>query len=405
MNDELQRQSEALASQFDTKGRRALVVGVAGIVLAGVGYTTDADHFFQSWLIGFTYWLSLTLGCLMILFIHNLAGGRWGFALRRLLEAGTRTLPLMFVLGLPVLAGMHSLYEWTHAEHVVGDEFLEHKAPYLNSTFFIIRYFACFLLWGGMVALLNRWSGQQDESADDTSPTRRMQILSGPGIVLFVLLCTIASVDWLMSLEPHWFSTIFSAIYIIGQALMAWAFMVLVAVPLSRQKPLNALLTNERLRDIGTFMLGFVMLWAYTSFSQLLIIWAGNLPEEITWYYTRLQGSWVYVGYGLIGFHFAVPFLLMVSSRIKARVQVLISVALGLMLMRFLDLYWITAPALQHGESHSAMPHWLDLVVPVGIGGIWLYVFFGQLKKRSLVPLNDPRFDFEALAAEAHEEH
>ena len=228
-----------------------------------------------------------------------------------------------------------------------------------------------------------------------------MQVLSGPGVVLFVVVATFAAIDWIMSLEPHWFSTIYAAIYIIGQVLLTWAFMILIAVSLSKRAPLEALLTNERLRDLGTLMLGFVMLWAYTSFSQLLIIWAGNLPEEITWYYTRLKGGWENVGYALILLHFALPFVLLVSSRIKARIPVLCTLATGLIIMRLVDLFWITAPAL--GKPEFSI-NWMDIAIPVGFGGLWFFVFFGQLKKRSLVPLNDPRFDFEELAAEARED-
>lgn len=405
MNEELIRQSEALAPRLDGYRRRALVAALVGLALVALGFASQRDHFFQSYLLGFVYWLSLTLGCLLVLMIHHLAGGRWGFAIRRLLEAGTRTLPLMLLLGLPLLAGMHELYEWSDAQVVSGDAVLTKKLPYLNPSFFVIRFFLYFLLWGGLAYLLNRWSALQDTQTD-TWPTRRMQVLSGPGIVLFVLLGTFASVDWLMSLEPHWFSTIFSAIYIIGQGLATWAFIAIVGVSLSRSEPLKALLTNERLRDIGTLMLGFVMLWAYTSFSQLLIIWAGNLPEEIGWYYTRLRGGWLTLGCLLVAFHFAVPFLLLISSRLKSRLKILVSVATGLMLMRLLDLYWITAPALQHGEAHaSALPHWLDFAMPLAIGGLWLFVFFGELKRRSLVPLNDPRFDVAALVAAAKDGH
>ena len=403
LNQQLLDQSEALGPRFDGYRRRALIAALAGIALTAFGYVTETEQFFRSWLLGFLYWVSLTLGCLLVLMIHHLAGGRWGFALRRILEAGARTWPLMLLLGLPLLAGMHDLYHWTHTDVRAEDEIIQHKSPFLNVPFFVVRYFLYFALWGGMIQLLHRWSSLQDRQAE-TWPTRRMQVLSGPGLVLFVLSGTLAGVDWLMSLEPHWFSTIFSAIYILGQGLAAWALLAVVGVGLSRHEPLRALLGNERLRDLGTFMLGFVLLWAYTSYSQLLIIWAGNLPEEITWYYTRLSGGWLYLGYLLIGFHFAVPFLLMVSSRIKARLKVLVTVACGLLAMRLLDLYWISAPAFQGGGSASAAPHWLDLVIPFSIGGLWLFVFFGHLKGRSLVPLNDPRFDFTALAAETAEE-
>ena len=401
MNQEIIRQSEALKPHFDSSRKKALVCGLVAAAFAILGLFLDHDQFFRSYLLAFVYWVSLSLGSLLLLMTHHLAGGRWGFAIRRLLEGGTRTLLLMFVLGIPVLLGIHELYEWSHEDVVAGDEILQKKAVFLNPTFFVIRYVIYFLIWGAMAALLNRWTAEQD-STTETSPTRRMQILSGPGVIVFVLVTTFAAIDWIMSLEPHWFSTIYAAIYIIGQLLLTFAFMTLVAVQLSRYQPLSALRTNERLRDLGTFMLAFVMLWAYTSFSQFLIIWSGNLPEEITWYYTRLKGGWQHVGYMLVFFHFGLPLVLLVSSRLKARIPILVSIAAGLMVMRLLDLFWITAPAF---DKTGFTIHWLDVVVPIAMGGLWLFVFYGQLRKRSLVPLNDPRFDFSALAAASEDAH
>jgi hypothetical protein len=396
MNEEIIRQSEALAPLLDSSRKRALICGVLFAALAAYGYSSDHGQFFQSYLLAFVYWVSLTLGCLLLLMIHHLAGGRWGFAIRRILEAGTRTLGLMLVLGIPLLLGIHELYEWSHEEVVAADEILQKKAVFLNPTFFILRYFVYFLVWGVLVFFLNRWTAQQDQTTE-TSPTRRMQVLSGPGVVVFVLFTTFAAIDWIMSLEPHWFSTIYAAIFIIGQLLLTWAFATLVGVRLSRHQPLSALLTNDRLRDLGTFMLAFVMLWAYTSFSQFIIIWSGNLPEEITWYYARLQGGWQHVGYLLVAFHFALPLVLLVSSRLKARIPILTAIAAGLMVMRLVDLFWITSPAFDKTELSI---DWMDLVIPIAMGGIWLSVFYTQLKKRSLVPLNDPRFDFATLADE-----
>ena len=401
MNEELIRQTEAMAPSLDSSRRRALVVAVIGVALTVAAYFVHHEQFFKSYLLAYIYWISLSLGSLVILMMHHLAGGRWGFAIRRLLEAGTRTLPLMFILGIPILFGMHELYEWTHEEVVAADPILQQKQVFLNTTFFTIRAVLYFVIWGVLAFLLNHWSAEQDGTTE-THPTHRMQMLSGPGVVLFVIVTTLAAIDWIMSLEPHWFSTIYAAIYIIGQMLFTWAFMILVAVSLSKSEPLNALLTNARLRDLGTLMLGFVMLWAYTSFSQLLIIWAGNLPEEITWYFKRLQGGWETVGYALIFIHFGVPFVLLVSSRIKARIPVLVAISCCIIFMRFVDLFWITAPALGKPELTVS---WMDICIPVAIGGLWVYVFFGQLKKRSLVPLNDPRFDFEELAAAGREEH
>ena len=401
MNEEIIRQSEALKPLLDSSRNKALVIGLVASAFAIWGFFVDHDQFFRSYLLAFIYWVSLTLGSLLLLMVHHLVGGRWGFATRRLLEGGTRTMLLMFVLGIPVLLGIHELYEWSHEDVVASDEILQKKAVFLNPTFFVIRYVIYFLIWGALAVRLNRWTAEQDSSTTDTSPTRRMQVLSGPGVCVFVVVATFASIDWIMSLEPHWFSTIYAAIYIIGQMLLTWAFMTIVSVQLSRYQPLSALLTNERLRDLGTFMLAFVMLWAYTSLSQLLIIWSGNLPEEITWYYTRLKGGWQHVGYLLVFFHFGLPFVLLVSSRLKARIPILVSIAGGLMVMRLVDLFWITAPAFGQGFTI----HWLDVALPIAMGGLWVFVFYGQLTKRSLVALNDPRFDFSELAAAGEEAH
>jgi len=403
MNEEIVQQSEALKPLLSKYQNTALVIGLLGVAATAVGFTMDQQQFYQSYLLAFLYWISLTMGSLAVLMIHHLAGGRWGFAIRRLLEAGSRTFPLMVILFIPIILGMHNLYEWTHEDIVKTDEILMHKKAYLNESGFLLRAAFCFVIWGVIVFLLNRWSTLQDKITE-TYPTRRMQRLSAPGILIFALTMTIAAVDWIMSLEPHWFSTMFALIYLIGQILLTWAFMILIAVPLSRHKPLDALLPNERLRDLGTFMLGFVLLWTYTSFSQFLIIWGGNLPEEIPWYVKRVEGAWQSVAYLLLALHFIVPFLLLISSRIKARTRVLVAIAAGLVIMRLVDLYWITAPAFQHDGHAHIMPHWLDLAAPIGIGGIWFFIFFSQLKRRSLIALNDPRFE-DLLSGEGEHSH
>ena len=400
MNESITQESSALHPYFDNLQKRALVVGILGLIATAAGYFTAQEQFFRSYLLAFAFWIGLPLGSMGILMIHHVGGGTWGFSIRRLLEAGTRTLPLMFLLSLPILfLGLHDLYEWTHHDVVHHDEILLHKAPYLNEPFFIARTIAYFVIWGIFAFLLNRWSLQQDQTTE-TYPTHRMQVLSGPGIVFFFLTATMASIDWLMSLEPHWFSTIFGVIYIVGMGLMTWGFMYLVALPLSRQKPMQGLLTEGRLRDLGTFMLACVMLWAYTSFSQLLIIWSANLPEEITWYMTRLEGGWQFIGYGLLLFHFAVPFLFLISSTMKSKTKLLSTIAVGLIFMRLVDLYWITAPAftkvpVDHGPAYHSTGitlHWLDVAIPLGIGGLIISLFFSQLKKRDLIAQNDPRF-------------
>ena len=270
------------------------------------------------------------------------------------------------------------------------------------------RYvFVYFAIWGIFVFLLNKWSRQQDQMKQ-THPTYRTQKLSGPGIVIFFITVTMASVDWIMSLEPHWFSSIFGIIYIVGQGLITWAFMTLVAVKLSDKAPLSNLITQQRLSDLGTFMLGTVMLWAYTSFSQLLIIWSGNLTEEITWYITRLEGGWEYIGYGLIVFHFFVPFLFLISSTMKAKSKVLVFFASWILVVHFFDLLWQTRPSFTKIDGfHSTgfTMHWLDIAILVGIGGLLVSFFFAQLKSRPLVALNDPRFPELYSADDEHNHH
>jgi len=386
--NEFAQQSAELHPYFDRIQKRAFAVGGVGLVILAAAALVDPHQFFRSYLLGFVFCMGLPLGSLAILMLHHLAGGTWGYAIRRLLEAASRTVPLVLLFFLPILLGAHELYEWTHAEVVAADPILTQKSAYLNLPFFIVRAAIYFAIWITLSHLLNKWSLQQDQTTE-TSPTRRMQVISGPGILLFMLTMTLAAVDWVMSLEPHWFSTIFSLIFIIGQGLLTWTFMTIVAVRLHERKPLSGLITNQRLRDLGTLTLAFVLLWTYTSFSQLLIIWSANLPEEITWYMTRLHGGWRILGVLLMIFHFGVPFLLLISSQLKAKVRVLTAIACGLIVMRLVDLYWITAPALHHSGLE---PHLLDLVAPIALGGIFVGAFFWQLKNRSLVALNDPRF-------------
>jgi hypothetical protein len=388
MNREIAEQTAELRPYFDRLQKRAFTLGALGLVVLAISAFVDPHQFFRSYLLGFLFCMGLPMGSLAILMLHHLAGGTWGFAIRRLLEAASRTAPLVLVFFIPVLLGMHELYEWTHAEAVAKDPILMQKSGYLNLPFFLARAAIYFAIWLTLSYLLNKWSLLQD-STTDTAPTRRMQVISGPGIILFMLTMTLASVDWIMSLEPHWFSTIYGLIFIIGQGLLTWTFMTLVAVRLHEKKPLDGLITNQRLRDLGTLTLAFVLLWSYTSFSQLLIIWSANLPEEITWYMTRLHGGWRVLGVLLMLFHFAVPFLLLISSQIKAKVRALTAIASGLIVMRLIDLYWITAPAMHHSGLE---PHILDLVAPLALGGIFVGAFFWQLKNRNLIALNDPRF-------------
>lgn len=378
--------TEALHLQLDQIQRRSLLVGGLGLLLCLGGALFNPGQLFRSYLVAYLFWIGIPLGSIAILMLHHLVGGAWGFVIRRLLESAMCTLPVMVVLFLPLLFGMRDLYPWARPEEVANSEILRHKALYLNIPFFVIRAGVYFAVWMGLAFLLNKWSLDQERTTDN-APTRRLQILSGPGLVVYGLTITFASVDWVMSIEPEWFSTIFGISLMVGQALAGLAFAIPVAVLLADREPLAGVVTPAHLNDLGNLLLAFVMLWAYMAFSQFLIIWSGNLPEEIPWYVHRMRGGWSGIAVLVLLFYFAVPFLLLLSRGTKRRARVLSAVAGAILLMRLVDLFWTVAPTF-HPEGLRL--HWLDLMAPIGVGGIWTGVFAWQLKGRSLLPLHDP---------------
>jgi len=298
------------------------------------------------------------------------------------------------VLFLPILLGMRTLYPWTDANLVAADEVLQHKRLYLNVPFFVARAVFYFAVWNLLTYLLNAWSLEQDQNPDPRL-ARRMQKLSAVGLLGYGLTITFASFDWLMSLEPHWFSTIYGVLIMGGQGLSAMALMIAVLVWLGRRPPLDRIVVPAHFHDLGNLMLAFVMLWAYFSFSQYLIIWAGNLPLEISWYQHRLQTGWRTVGVTLILFHFAVPFVVLLSRTVKRAPDLLIKVAIGILVLRVVDLFWLIAPEF---HENGLVVHWLDVVLPLSMGALWLAAFVWQLRGRAILPVHDPQFD-EALGA------
>jgi hypothetical protein len=375
--------------------RRLFVAGGAGaVVVSALGLVFDATQFYQSYLMAFMLCLGVTLGCLALGMVHQLSGGAWGVLIRRPIGAATRVLPVMTLLFLPLLFGMRHLYPWTHADLVAHDEALRHKHLYLNVPFFIARAAIYFVVWNALSYLLNAWSLVQDRNPDPRI-ARRMQQLSAVGLLAYGFTITFASFDWLMSLEPHWFSTIYGVLIMGGQGLSAMAFLIIVLVWLARRPPLDRIAIPAHFHDLGNLMLAFVMLWAYFSFSQYLIIWAGNLPAEIAWYLHRLQTGWRAVGISLMLFHFVAPFVLLLSRAVKRAPDLLVKVAIGVLLVRLLDLFWLIAPEFhQTGISVS----WLDLALPLSMGAIWTGCFIRQLRGRALLPVHDPQFD-ETLGA------
>lgn len=365
----------------------ALVVGLIGLAVTIAGAFISQDQFFRAYLLGYVFWIQIALGSFALVMLHHLVGGRWGFVARRIAETGAMTLPLMALLFVPLLFGLRDLYLWAQPEAVAESTLLMHKTPYLNVPFFLGRTVFYFVVWIGLAYLLNRWSLQQDKTGDPKLSTR-MKNLSGLGMVLYVVTATFAAYDWMMSLEPKWFSSIYGVIYIAGQALITFTFVIILTRILSKQEPLAGWLSTNIYNDYGNFMLAFVSFWAYVSFSQYLIIWSANLPETITWYITRTHNGWQWVAMILIFFHFAVPFAILLSRRAKRNIKLLIGLAIFLFLMRFIDLFWQIMPAF----NQTLTIHWLDLAAPIGIGGVWIAFFMWQLKGKSLLPLHDPRF-------------
>jgi hypothetical protein len=371
---------------------RLLLVGAVGAVLSLAGGFFNTTQFLQSYLMAYMLWLGVTLGCLALGMVHQLSGGAWGVVIRRPIGAASRVLPLMTVLFLPIALGMNRMYPWTDAALVARDEALQHKQLYLNTPFFLIRAAIYFLAWNALSYFLNAWSLEQDRTGDPRL-ARRMQMLSAGGLLAYGFTITFASFDWLMSLEPHWFSTIYGVLILGGQGLSALAFLIIVLAWLSRRPPLDRIVAPSHFHDLGNLLLAFVMLWAYFSFSQYLIIWSGNLPVEIAWYLHRLQTGWRPVAVALIVFHFMAPFVVLLSRNVKRQPQMLVSVAIGILIVRLVDLFWLIAPEFrQKGIGVS----WLDLVVPLTFGAIWSARFIYQLRGRAILPLHDPEFD-EAL--------
>jgi hypothetical protein len=388
----LQLPADQLIPELAFHQQRFLIAGAVGGVVSLAGLFLSPAQFFQSYLTAYMFVLAATNGCLALAMIHQLSGGAWGVVTRRIIGAASRVLPVLTALFLPIVFGMGYLYEWTHAEAVSADEVLSHKSLYLNTGFFLARAALYFGVWNGLSYLLNKWSLDQDRSGDPSIP-RKMQMLSGGGLVAYGLTTTFASFDWMMSLDPHWFSTIYGVLVMGGQGLTAMAVIIIALTWLSRREPLASIVVPQHFHDLANLMLAFVLLWAYFSFSQYLIIYSGNLPEEITWYMHRLDTSWRFIGLLLVLAHFAVPFLLLLSRPLKREPQTIVKVALGIVVIRLVDVFWLVAPNF---HQERLFVSWLDVVLSLSMTAIWIGCFLRQLRGRAILPLYDPQFK-EAL--------
>jgi len=367
-------------------GALALWLGIAGLTASAIGFTRNSGQFYHSYLVAFFFWISIALGALFFTLLHHLTRANWSTVLRKMSESLMSTLPFMLILFLPVLLGIHELYRWSHEDIVAANEILQKKAPYLNVPFFVIRVIAYFAIWSVLAFSLLKVSRKQDVQHDD-SLYSKMRRISAPGLILFAFTLTFASFDWLMSLEPLWYSTIFGVYIFCGVFVSMLAFTILIIAYQTNRGILTNEVTVEHRHNLAKMMLAFIIMWSYMGFSQYLLIWYANIPEETFWFLQRWHGSWKIVSVLLPIGHFGFPFLALIPRAAKRSLRWLTFMAVFMLSMRYLDLYWLVMP-YQH--EHNARFTWLDLSTFVGVGGIFVWLFWRKYTEGALVPVKDP---------------
>ncbi len=373
-------------------GGAIAVLGIAGCAILGPG---NPKQFFFSWLVSFLFFLTLALGGLFFVLIQYASQGSWGIVVRRIGETVFATIPVLAILFVPVLFGLHDLFSWTVPGAAAHDALLQWKAPFLNVKFFVARaaiYFAC---WSIIALGYYRASRGQDANADP-AVSARLRKYAGPAIIVLALTSSFASIDWIVSLTPHWYSTMFG-VYFFAGSFIGYIALVSVVVPAMRRAGLlETVITAEHLHDIGKFLFAFMCFWAYIAFSQFLLIWYGNLPEEAVWYRARITASWKAVSVLLMVGHFGVPFLYLIGRTVKRHASTLAFGGAWLLVMHFVDVYWQVMPTLHpEGVRISA----LDVAAFAAVGGCFVAAGGWLLRRHALVPLGDPRLA-ESLAFE-----
>jgi hypothetical protein len=384
-------------SRLRRAGMISLVVGIAGAVVCALGYGNGSKEFLASYLVAFLFWLGISLGSLAVCMLHGVTGGGWGLAVRRIAEAGYAAMPLMALAFVPIAMNVRTLYEWADPSVVSVDENLQKKAHWLNIEGYELRSVAYFAIWIVLSLLVNLFSPNEDRDPE----SRRnlwMQRVSGAGLIIYGFSITLAAVDWVMSLEPHWFSSMYGVIYFGGQTLSGFAMCVLVMSLLEDYPPWARAVNTGRRHDLGNLLLTAVMFWAYTHFMQFLIIWSGNLPEENVWYLRRSVGGYELVVLVLMALGFAVPFAMLLSRDVKQHRRRLMWLTAWLLVIRLVDCYWLAMPGIF--PDTLTLP-WQLPAAWAGIGGFWLAVFFWRLAARADLPIYDPEL-MEGAHERAH---
>ncbi len=378
--------------------RRSLIAGCVALGVCFIGAIFSPTQFFRAYLAAYQFYLGIALGSMAILMLYHLTGGAWGFMTRRLLEASMRTLPLLALLFIPLAVGVRYLYPWAREAVVAESGELKYNHIYLNVPFWWGRAVLFFAVWLLLAYVLARWSRRQDETGAAVLP-RKFRLLSAPGLALYGVTITFASVDWVMSLQPEFHSTIFPPEFAVGQLVTAEAFVLVVLAWLVSRPPLAEVASVETLNDLGNLMFTFLVIWAYMTFFEMMLIWMANLRDEVIWYLPRIAGGWRAVAWAIFLLHFALPFFLLLMRDIKRNALLLGRVAGLILFMHLVFFYYQIMPAF---PDTRVWQHWMDFLTPVGIGGIWLWYFLWELGRRPVLPLHDLNRD-EAVHQREHD--
>ena len=384
--------------------RLALIVGLAALVIAVIGlFLSGAALFFQAYLFAFVFWLGISLGSLALLLLYFVVNGRWGLAIRRVTEAAAGSIWVMAILFIPLVFGIPYLYPWARAGGLGENPHLEFKAAYLNTPFFLVRAVIYFAVWMGLAYLVNRTISRLQGSGptERQAAHGRMQAMGAASLIAFVLTVTFASIDWIMSLNPLWTSTAFGLVMIVGQVLTALSFALLLlnllpALSLGHRWTSDT--TPIPYKDLGALLLTFVMGWMYLQYFQFLVMWGANIPREVIWYQDRNTGGWQVLSWIIVIFQFVLPFLVLLSGRVRHNLRTLAGLGGMLLVVHLISTFWHIKPAFSPGAFAIS---WLDVVMPIAIGGVWLAGFFYTLQRRPALTRAD-ELVLEAAPQKAH---
>lgn len=369
--------------------RVALLLGLLGLIGSVIGYSTDREQFYFSYLTSFVFWCTLAVGALFFVMLHHLSGSVWSVVLRRLAENVMLVLPLLGLLFIPLFFGLSDLYSWSDPETLMADELLQKKTAFLNPTFFSIRAIIYFGIWSVLALLLYRASLRQDKG-HTAALTSTFSKISAPGMILFTLTVTFAAFDWLMSLEAHWYSTIFGVYIFSGSVVGFLGMFAVLTVYLHGKGVLVGIMSKDHFHDLGRLLFAFIIFWAYMAFSQYFLIWYANIPEETIWFLHRWMGSWKGVSLLIVFGHFVVPFFILITRMAKRSGVMLTIIGLWMLIMHWVDLHWVIMPTM-HGDGFSLS--WQDISTLVGIGGVVIWFFWTRVTAQPIIPVGDPKLN------------